>query len=175
MMFRGTKPRSPRGSERVNVETIGGSSSRHGAAAGQTARPNWQWGPIFSYVIVTSVAPTIFVVGVLEHAPVLPLFQVFQTRVQNLLDAPQVGTPQVPHIVEALIHALEPLVNPHKPPIDSVELCTHPQNHQADNRAIECHRRDDRDDLLVCHLILILPALIHPVPRIVATVIRSPL
>src|ERR1700733_10873297 len=28
MMFRGTKPPSPQGSERVNVETIGGRSSR---------------------------------------------------------------------------------------------------------------------------------------------------
>jgi hypothetical protein len=94
--------------------------------------------------------------------PELPLFQVPEPSVQNLLDASQLGAPEVAHIVkslvysieariEALIHSLKFLVSRLKPPVYGVEFRPHPQNHQADNRAVECHRRNDRDDLLVCH------------------------
>jgi hypothetical protein len=40
MMFRGTKPRSPRGPSRVNVETIGGRSPRHGLPRSRPGNQN---------------------------------------------------------------------------------------------------------------------------------------
>src|SRR5580658_3442787 len=47
MMFRGTKPVSPRGSERVNVETIGGRSSRYGLPQARLRNQTGNGAPFF--------------------------------------------------------------------------------------------------------------------------------
>ena len=57
MMFQGTKPHSPRGSERVNVKTIGGRSYRYWCCRGPVRETNGRpseryqaWGaPVFLY------------------------------------------------------------------------------------------------------------------------------
>jgi len=78
-------------------------------------------------------------------------FQVFiflrdaSGSVEDFFDSVQLGPPEIAHVVKPRIDRFEPLV-------DAVESRFQPKDHHPDERAVKCHRRGDRNDLLTRHL-----------------------
>ena len=94
-----------------------------------------------------------------ESAELGAFLEVLEARVQHFFDAPELGAPQVAHVVEtlvdcveALVNCVEALVNRVEAPIDSCEPCDEKRYNKPDQRRIEQHwDADGKIELLVGH------------------------
>ncbi len=89
----------------------------------------------------------------------MAFLDVLKARVEYFFNAPELGAPQVAHVVEtlvdcveALIDCVEALVNCVEALIDSREPCVEKRYNKPDQRRVEQHRdADGKIELLVGH------------------------
>jgi len=78
--------------------------------------------------------------------------KVLEARVQYFLDAPELGAPQVAHVVEALVDCVEALIDRFEAFIDPCEPCVEKRYNKPGQRRVEQHRdADGKVELFVGH------------------------
>ena len=80
-----------------------------------------------------------------EGARLRAFFDVLEARIEHFFDAPELGAPQVAHVVEALVNRVEASIHPCEP-------CVEKRYNKPGQRRVEQHRdADGKVELLVGH------------------------
>jgi len=77
---------------------------------------------------------------------------VLKARVEYFFNAPELGAPQVAHIVETLVHCVKALIDRVEALIDPCEPCVEKRYNKPGQRRVEQHRdADGKIELFVGH------------------------